>query len=65
VDDYLRCLKAHGVDLRQPDKSRARAWLASTADPDWHIGTAAEKGIWHFDAQAFQPLWVFLSEMYA
>jgi hypothetical protein len=64
VDAYLECLASHDVIVRQPHKSRTRVWLASRADPDWHIGTAAAAGEWPWAAPVFQPLWNFLSQMY-
>jgi len=60
VDRYFECI-SQAADIQGPrevwmSKARVHAFLASRDRPDLRLGEAAEKGIWEFDTDAFQPL---------
>ncbi len=64
IDDFLACVEAEGATLDRPDKSRVFAYLAATATP-LSVGVAAQRGIWDFDHDAFQPMRRFLGDLLA
>ena len=54
IDDFLRCAhSAGGEDLRNPDKSRAHAFLSTMPRPEVSIGVAARRSYWKLDQPAF------------
>ena len=59
MDRYFQCVEK--VDTPGPrqvwiSKARAHAFLASRDRPDLRIGEAADRGIWQFEHEAFNPL---------
>jgi hypothetical protein len=64
IDQFFKCLDEHmpnGPSNR--DKARAQAFLATRRDVDYHIGRAADRGVWNLDHEAFVPLVDFLREL--
>lgn len=51
VDEYIRCLRAQGIDLpaNRLSKAREHAFLASRPEPAVSIGEAAQEGYWHLN----------------
>ncbi len=59
IDRYFECIsEANTPGPRQvwSSKAKLRAFLASRDRPDLRIGEAAERGVWQFEAAAFDPL---------
>ena len=57
IDDYFACV---GAPVRQPEKARAHAWLATKPDPHVSVGVAAKKDYWDLDHAVFADLRNFL-----
>ena len=61
VDDFLTCARsAGGEDLRNPDKSRAHAFLSTMPRPEVSVGVAARRSYWNLDHPAFDEIRAFL-----
>ena len=59
IDRYLECIEESdtpGPRRVWMSKARAHAFLASRDRPDLRIGEAADRGMWQFDSEAFNPL---------
>ena len=59
IDRYLECIEESdtpGPRQAWRPKARAHAFLASRDRPDLRIGEAADRGIWRFEREAFEPL---------
>ena len=59
VDRFFECIGQ--ANIQGPKevwmaKARVHAFLASRERPDLRLGEAAERGLWTFDTDAFQPL---------
>ena len=75
VDAFFRCAKAAARReagraavagrLARPEKSRARAFLATTGEPQLSVGVAAKRGLWNLDHDAFAGVRRFLSDLAA
>lgn len=61
IGDFLSCaLSAGGEDLRNPDKSRAHAYLSTMPRPEVSVGVAARRSYWNLDHPAFGEIRTFL-----
>ena len=61
VEDFLRCARSAGdEDLRNPDKSRANAFLSTMPRPEVSVGVAARRSYWNLDHPAFSEIRAFL-----
>lgn len=60
IEGFFRCVERSEIPIRRPDKSRARAFLATTADPQVSVGVAAQRGHWDFDHAALRGVRDFL-----
>jgi hypothetical protein len=57
IDDYFDCLKKNGgVKTENIEKAKTWAFLSAHGSFDPQIGRAAQKKIWNWDGQTFQPL---------
>ena len=63
IEDFFRCVARSEIPIRRPDKSRARAFLATTPDPQVSVGVAARRGHWDFDHDAFRGVRRFLRNL--
>ena len=68
IDDFFRCFETSeaGAEarIRNPDKARAHAFLATREMPHVSVGVAARKRYWgNFDHDAFRRIRRFLSSL--
>ena len=59
VDSYFGCIEQSELDGPRAtwmSKAKVHAFLSSREDPALRLGEAAERGVWPFDAPAFDPL---------
>ena len=66
IDDFFRCFETSeaGARIRNPDKARAHAFLATRKMPHVSVGVAAQKRYWgEFDHDAFRGIRRFLSSL--
>ena len=61
IEDFLRCARlAVGEDMRNPDKSKANAFLSTMPRPEVSVGVAARRSYWNLDHPAFSEIRAFL-----
>ena len=66
IDDFLRCFEKSEAKacIRNRDKARAHAFLATRKMPQVSVGVAAQKRYWgEFDQDAFRGIRRFLSSL--
>ena len=64
IDDFFKCFEEAGVRIQNPDKARARAFLATRPRPQVSVGVAAKKGYWgNLDHDVFRGIRRFLSSL--
>ena len=64
IDDFFKCSEEAGMRIRNPDKARARAFLATRPSPQVSVGVAAKKGYWgNLDHDVFRGIRQFLSSL--
>ena len=66
IDDFFRCFgeSEAGARIHNPDKARARAFLATRPIPQVSVGVAAKKGYWgDLDPDVFRGIRRFLSAL--
>ena len=64
IDDFFKCFEEAGVRIQNPDKARARAFLATRPSPQVSVGVAAKKGYWgNLDHDVFRGIRQFLSSL--
>ena len=64
IDEFFHCVGAlPGIDIRNPDKARAQAYLATRPMPAVSVGVAAQKGYWPLDHAAFAGVRTFLTAL--
>ena len=59
IDRYFECIEESdtpGPRQAWMPKARAHAFLASRDRPDLRIGEAANRGMWQFEREAFEPM---------
>ena len=59
VDGYFGCIERSELDGPRAtwmSKAKVHAFLSSRENPALRLGEAAERGLWPFDAPAFDPL---------
>ena len=59
VESYFGCIERSALDgprAKWMSKAKVHAFLSSRENPALRLGEAAERGLWHFDAPAFDPL---------
>ena len=59
VDGYFDCVERSELDgprAKWMSKAKVHAFLSSRENPALRLGEAAERGVWSFDAPAFDPL---------
>ena len=59
VESYFGCIERSELDGPRStwvSKAKVHAFLSSREDPALRLGEAAERGLWAFDAPAFDPL---------
>lgn len=62
VNEFFECVGGlPDVDIRNPHKSRAQAYLATRPTPGVSVGVAAKMGYWPFDHDAFAEVRDFLA----
>ena len=66
IDQFFECV-VQRVDVHPTNmhKARAQAFLATRQNVDYHVGRAADAGIWNFEHEAFAPLEQFLRKLAA
>jgi len=66
IDDFFRCVEqCPDSDVRNPDKARVRAFLATKRDPYPSVGVAAREGYWNLGHEALEPARTFLQAVAA
>jgi len=66
IDAFFRCVEqCPDSDVRNPDKARVRAFLATKPDPYPSVGVAAQEGYWNLDHEALEPARTFLQAVAA
>ena len=64
IDEFFHCVGAlPDIDIRNPDKARAQAYLATRPVPQVSVGVAAQKGYWPLDHAAFAGVRTFLAAL--
>ena len=64
IDDFFKCAEASSkVQIKNPDKARVFAYLATTPNPRHSVGVAAKQDIWNFDDDAFEGVRNFLKAL--
>ena len=61
IDDFFDCVGSE--ILRNPDKARAFAYLATSPNPRHSVGVAARRGQWNLDHSAFGGVRRFLGDL--
>ena len=62
VDDFFECVGGlPDVNILNPHKSRAQAYLATRPTPGVSVGVAAQKGYWPLDHDVFAEVRKFLA----
>ena len=59
VESYFGCIERSALDgpkEKWMSKAKVHAFLSSRENPALRLGEAAERGLWSFDAPAFDPL---------
>ncbi len=65
VDEYFECLrKNNGVSPENIEKAKTWTFLSAHGSFDPQVGRAAQKKIWNWGGQTFQPLVDFLRDLY-
>lgn len=66
IQQFFDCVVDHmGEPPANMHKARAQAFLATRHDVDYHVGRAADAGVWNFNHVAFAPLENFLRRLAA
>lgn len=67
IDAFFRCVQKQcpGANIKNPDKARARAFLATKPDSYPSVGIAARKGYWPLDHEVLEPARTFLKSVAA
>ena len=65
IQGFFECAESLDIPISRPEKSRARAYLAATPDPQVSVGVAARLGHWNFDHEAFLGVRRFLGDLAA
>ena len=61
IHDYLQCIEVlPDVSIKNQDKARTHAYLATMPNPHFSIGVAAKNGYWDFDHDVFANIRDFL-----
>ncbi|HKP05120.1 MAG TPA: DUF3226 domain-containing protein [Chthoniobacterales bacterium] len=61
LDEFFECVfQRVGMPPSNMHKARAQAFLATRQKVDYHVGRAADAGVWNFEHEAFAPLEKFL-----
>lgn len=63
VGSFMECLGERRIEVKNPDKAKVQAFLASREAVDGRVGIAARKGYWPFDSQVFSPLKDFVTAL--
>ena len=64
IEDFLQCARsASGEDLRNPDKSKAHAFISTMPRPEVSIGVAARRRYWNLDHPVFNQIRAFLQTL--
>jgi hypothetical protein len=63
VEDYFICLEPHGIKPKNIAKAKTWTFLSALGEFDPQVGRAAQKNIWDWDGQTFQPLVFFLKAL--
>ena len=64
IDEFFDCVGAlPNIDMRNPHKARAQAYLATRPSPQVSVGVAAREGYWPLDHEAFAGLRTFLTAL--
>lgn len=61
IEEYIECLGMDKIARNRLSKARIYALLAVGDRPGLRLGEAAESGVWHWDAAAFQQIAEYLS----
>ena len=66
IESFFACVEAlPETAVRNPDKARAFAYLATRPNPHHSVGVAAKGGDWNLDHAAFGPARAFLEALWA
>ena len=67
IDAFFRCVQKQcpGANIKNRDKARARAFLATKPDSYPSVDIAARKGYWPLDHEALEPARTFLKSVAA
>jgi uncharacterized protein DUF3226 len=66
VDDFFECVNSRvGAVPANMHKARAQTFLATRREVDYHVGRAADNGVWNFEHEAFAKLTGFLKQLAA
>ncbi len=67
IDAFFRCVQKQcpGANIKNTDKARARAFLATKPDSYPSVGIAAKKGYWPLDHEVLEPVRTFLKSVAA
>ncbi|MCC7293554.1 MAG: hypothetical protein IT449_15960 [Phycisphaerales bacterium] len=60
VEELLVCAEKHRVEVKNPDKTKTCAFLATRPDYKGLVGRAAQKGVWPWSSPAFEAIRKFL-----
>ncbi len=63
IDAYFHCLDSKGIDVKRPDKARARVYITTKPDAHVSVGVAAKKNYWLFEHGAFAHVRKFLTDL--
>ena len=63
IEAYFHCLDAVGIEVKRPDKARARVYITTKPDAHVSVGVAAKKKYWPFEHQAFTHVRHFLTQL--
>jgi len=64
LDQFFECVKGRLKELpSNMHKARAQTFLATRKEVDYHVGRAADNGVWPFDHEAFAEVRDFLAKL--
>lgn len=66
IEEFFECVaRQTGAPPSNMHKARAQAFLATRHDIDYHVGRAADAGVWNFEHESFGSLENFLRRLAA
>ena len=63
IDAFFRCLTSMGIEVKRPEKARARVYITTKREAHLSVGVAAKRKYWDLEHEAFAHVRRFLMEL--